>query len=148
MGDVGLLVSHRRRSDEAFQLWGLSRKVLRERIVSGAPGSTGAQRTSPTNVALVTIRFQPFLLVFPVLTTLNISSSAIPRTLGNGTLNLPAFSFRFCFTAELSALASFWPSRSSRYVGSAPSGMISASLALTLRSSCALIVFFIKTFSA
>merc|ERR1711977_497908 len=39
-------------------------------------------KSSPTKVALVTMRFHPLRLLFPVLRTLNISSSAIPRTLG------------------------------------------------------------------
>lgn len=39
-----------------------------------------------------------FAVFFPVLTTLNISASAIPLTLGNGTENLAAFSFRLFFT--------------------------------------------------
>ena len=64
-------------------------------------------KPSPTNVALVTIRFQALLLLFPVLTTLNISSSAIPRTLGRGTAYLAALSFRFCLMALDNALASF-----------------------------------------
>jgi hypothetical protein len=44
-------------------------------------------------VGFVIILFQPFFAVFfPVFTTLNISSSAIPRTLGKGTENFAAFS--------------------------------------------------------
>jgi hypothetical protein len=39
-----------------------------------------------------------FAVFFPVLTTLNISSSAIPLTFGNGTENLAAFSFRLFLT--------------------------------------------------
>ena len=39
-----------------------------------------------------------FAVFFPVLTTLNISSSAIPLTFGSGTENLAAFSFRLFFT--------------------------------------------------
>jgi hypothetical protein len=62
---------------------------------------------SPTNVAFVTIRFHDLLLLFPVFITLNISSSAIPRTLGNGTANLAALSFLFCLMADDRALASF-----------------------------------------
>jgi len=46
-----------------------------------------------TKVGFVIIRFQLFFAVFlPVLTTLNISSSAIPLTLGSGTENFAAFS--------------------------------------------------------
>lgn len=44
-----------------------------------------------------------FAVFFPVLTTLNISSSAMPLTLGNGTENLAAFSFRLFFTKSKSA---------------------------------------------
>lgn len=102
---------------------------------------------SPTNVAFVTIRFQAFDLLFPVLTTLNISSSAIPLTLGNGTAYFAALSFRFCLRAVLRAFASFWFSLSKRYVGKAPSGPDSV-FCLTFRSSCALSVFLSWTFSA
>lgn len=62
---------------------------------------------SPTNVAFVTIRFHDLLLFFPVFITLNISSSAIPLTFGNGTAYFAALSFRFCLMAVESALASF-----------------------------------------
>ena len=96
---------------------------------------------SPTNVALVTIRFHAFFLLFPVRITLNISSSAIPRTLGKGTAYLAALSFRFCLIADERALASFWPSLSKRYVGRAPSGVAEESACLTFRSSWALRVF-------
>jgi hypothetical protein len=51
-------------------------------------------------------RFQPFFFVFlPVATTLNISSSLIPRTLGKGTLNRAAFSARLLLIELLNALA-------------------------------------------
>jgi len=54
----------------------------------------------------VMTRFQPFLLVFfPVATTLNISSSLIPRTLGRGTLKRAAFSARLFLIELLRALA-------------------------------------------
>lgn len=96
---------------------------------------------SPTNVAFVTIRFHAFFLLFPVLMTLNISSSAIPLTFGNGTAYFAALSFRFSLMAVERALASFWPSLSSRYVGRAPSGTAALSFCLTFRSSCALRVF-------
>ena len=96
---------------------------------------------SPTNVALVTILFHAFFLLFPVLITLNISSSAIPLTFGNGTAYLAALSFRLSLIALDRALASFWPSRSSRYVGRAPSGTAPESFCLMFRSSCALRVF-------
>jgi hypothetical protein len=66
-------------------------------------------------VGLVIIRFQLFLAVFfPVLTTLNISSSAMPLTLGSGTLNLAAFSFLLFLMAEDKAFAFFSLLRSSR----------------------------------
>jgi hypothetical protein len=54
----------------------------------------------------VMTRFQPFLLVFlPVATTLNISSSLMPRTFGRGTLNRAAFSALLFLIEELNALA-------------------------------------------
>ena len=105
-------------------------------------------KPSPTNVAFVTIRFHAFFLLLPVRMTLNISSSAMPLTFGRGTAYLAALSFRFSLIAVDKAFASFCPSRSSRYVGSAPSGADDESFCLTLRSSCALSVFFICTFSA
>lgn len=116
---------------------------------------------SPTKVTLFTIRFQLFDLCLPVLITLNISSSAIPRTLGNGTAYFAARSFRLSLMADDSALASwidisvstldlvlgdqctFCPSRSNRYVGKAPSCTVPSSFCLTFRSSCAFNVFFI-----
>lgn len=104
-------------------------------------------KPSPTKVALVTIRFHDLLLFLPVLTTLNVSSSAMPRTLGSGTEYFAALSLRFCLMADESALASFWPSRSRRYVGRASSGTVEESSCLTLRSSCALSVFLSWTFS-
>ncbi len=62
-------------------------------------------KLSPTNVALVTIRFHDLDFDFPVLITLNISSSAIPRTFGSGTEYLAAFSFLFCWEALTYRLA-------------------------------------------
>lgn len=103
---------------------------------------------SPTNVAFVTIRFHDLLLLFPVFNTLNISSSAIPLTFGSGTAYFAALSFRLCLIALDKAFASFWPSRSRRYVGRAPSGTAEESACLTLRSSWAFRVFFSCTFSA
>jgi len=105
-------------------------------------------KSSPTNVAFVTILFHPFLFVLPVLTTLNISSSAIPLTLGRGTANLPALSFRFCLSALLRTLAWFFSSLSRRYEGSA--SLFSLALlgpVLTFLSSCALSSFRRATFS-
>jgi hypothetical protein len=55
-------------------------------------------KPSPTNVTLVTTRFHALLFFLPVFNTLNISASVIGRTFGTGTLHLPAFSLRFCFT--------------------------------------------------
>jgi hypothetical protein len=63
-------------------------------------------KPSPTNVAFETIRFHDFDFDFPDLSTLNISSSAIPRTLGRGTAYLAARSFRRSLTADESDLAS------------------------------------------
>src|SRR4051812_20511425 len=72
-------------------------------------------------VALVTSLFQLLVLCLPVLTTLNISSSAIPRTFGRGTFHLPAFSLRFCLIMLERIFARCSPSRSKRYAGTAPS---------------------------
>jgi len=105
-------------------------------------------KLSPTNVAFVTIRFHDLCLLFPVFSTLNISSSAIPLTFGSGTAYLAALSFRFCLMAVESAFAFFWSSRSRRYVGSAPSGTFELSACFIFRSSCAFKVFFSWTFSA
>ena len=69
---------------------------------------------SPTKQTLVTILFQPFLLLFPVFITLNTSASDWARTLGRGTSHLPAFSFRFCLTMEESSFAWEVDSRSSK----------------------------------
>src|SRR5580704_6081016 len=69
---------------------------------------------SPTKVGLVITLFQLFPFDFPVLSTLNTSSSATPLTLGNGTLNLAAASFRFCLTILLSCFAFFSCDRSSK----------------------------------
>jgi hypothetical protein len=63
-------------------------------------------KPSPTNVAFETILFHDLDLDFPDFSTLNISSSAIPRTLGRGTEYLAARSLRRSLTAEESDLAS------------------------------------------
>mmetsp|Transcript_13476 Transcript_13476/g.43015 ORF Transcript_13476/g.43015 Transcript_13476/m.43015 type:complete len:256 (+) Transcript_13476:113-880(+) len=102
---------------------------------------------SPTNVTLVTMRFQAFCFFLPVRITLNISASDTAPTLGMGTSHLPAFSFRFCFTVLLSTLARDTPSRSSRYAGTAPSGTFSSSACLLFRCWCKLMVFFMAAFS-
>jgi hypothetical protein len=100
-------------------------------------------------VGLVIIRFHPFLAVFfPVFTTLNISSSAIPRTLGSGTLNLAAFSFRLFLIALDSAFALVGCVRSKRYCGKGVDDGSEGAADLTVRSSCARICFFIWIFSA
>src|ERR1700693_1295422 len=105
-------------------------------------------KSGPTNVGLVIILFHPFFAVFfPVFTTLNISSSAIPRTLGKGTLNFAAFSALLFLIAEDKALAFVGFDRSSKYCGS---GVDEGSFGvddLTFLSSCALICFFICIFS-
>ncbi|KAH1022554.1 hypothetical protein HUJ04_011938 [Dendroctonus ponderosae] len=71
-------------------------------------------KPSPTNVTLVTIRFQAFLLVFPDRTTRITSESAWARTFGIGTSHLPAFSFLFCLIMFESTLALDCTSRSSK----------------------------------
>ncbi len=89
----------------------------------------------------------PFLAVFfPVFTTLNISSSLIPFTFGNGTLNFAAFSALLFLICELSALALFvvW-FLSSRYDGrGVDDGSAGTEEDLTFLSSWALICFFIS----
>lgn len=106
-------------------------------------------KSFPTNVGLVIIRFQLFLLVFfPVFTTLNISSSLIPLTLGNGTANFAAFSFRLSLIALESALALVSCERSSKYCGKGVLEGSSGVEDLTFFSSCALMRFFICIFSA
>mmetsp|Transcript_2674 Transcript_2674/g.6375 ORF Transcript_2674/g.6375 Transcript_2674/m.6375 type:complete len:240 (+) Transcript_2674:152-871(+) len=104
-------------------------------------------KPGPTNVHLVTMRFQALRLRLPVLTTLKISSSVIGRTAGSGTFHLPAFSLRFCLIVLLRTLARDTPSRSSRYAGTAPLGMTSASFCLLVRSLCKLIVLRMTAFS-
>mmetsp|Transcript_129209 Transcript_129209/g.313893 ORF Transcript_129209/g.313893 Transcript_129209/m.313893 type:complete len:211 (+) Transcript_129209:511-1143(+) len=104
-------------------------------------------KPSPTTVTFVTIRFHCFCLRFPLFTTLNISSSAIGRTLGTGTAHRPAFSLRFCLTVLLSTFARLTPSRSSKYAGTAPFGTESSVECLLLRSLCSAMVFFMATFS-
>lgn len=91
-----------------------------------------------------------FAVFFPVFTTLNISSSLMPFTFGNGTLNFAAFSARLFLICELSAFALFvvW-FLSNRYDGKGvDEGSAGAELDLTFRSSWALICFFIWIFSA
>src|SRR4051812_10310301 len=101
-------------------------------------------KSLPTKVGLVIIRFQDFLCVFfPVLTTLNISSSLIPLTLGRGTANLAAFSLRLSLIALERALALVSCDRSSRYWGRGVLEGSSGAADLTFFSSWALMRFFI-----
>ena len=86
-------------------------------------------------LTLVTMRFHDLDFFLPVMTVLNISSSAMGLTLGRGTAHLPAFSFRFCFTVLESTFARVTPSRSSRYAGTAPFGTLSAPCSTSF-SSC------------
>src|SRR4051794_284327 len=93
--------------------------------------------SGPTNVGLVIMRFQLLRWVFlPVLITLNISSSLIPRTLGRGTLNFAAFSARFCLMADESAFAVVGCDLSSRYGGRGCVEGSAGALDLRLRCSC------------
>ena len=95
------------------------------------------------------MRFHPFFAVFfPVFTTLNISSSAIPLTRGNGTLNFAAFSARLFLIALDSAFALVGCDRSSKYWGRGVEDGSEGAADLTFRSSWALICFFIWIFSA
>ncbi len=107
------------------------------------------RRVGIPNVGFVIILFHPFFAVFfPVFTTLNISSSAIPLTLGKGTLNLAAFSALLFLIALDSAFAFVGCDLSSRYCGSGVDEGSAGADDLTLRSSWALICFFIWIFSA
>lgn len=53
---------------------------------------------------------------------------------------LTAFSFLFCLIMLDRTLARDWPSLSSRYAGTAPSGVLSSSFCLDLLCSCILIL--------
>src|SRR5271154_6278681 len=129
MRDIRLLVTQTHRSNESFVLNRSSSKALSyERFV----------------IILVQLFFAVF---FPVLTTLNISSSETPLTLGSGTPNRAAFSDRFCLIAEDSPFAFFSDDLSSRYCGRGVEDGSAVSEDLMLRSSCALMVFFIWIFS-
>lgn len=163
VGDVGFFVAEAHGADEAF-------------VFDGAAGEAGADEGGfgyhafPAGVRMLVLGgtqdggegmggegekgegwVYPFFAVFfPVFTTLNISSSLMPFTFGNGTLNFAAFSARLFLICELSALALFvvW-FLSKRYDGKGvDEGSAGAKLDLTLRSSCALICFFIWIFSA
>ncbi len=104
-------------------------------------------KSGPTKVGFVRTRFQLFLAVFlPVLTTLNISCSLIPRTFGNGTENRADFSFRLFLIADESAFALVGFERSRRKAGMGFDGSASA-WDLTFRSSWAFIFLRICTFS-
>ena len=155
---VGLLIPQPHRADEAL-------------VLDGSPSEIGAHcsdRQYPLSccvhpraedvyvclsnvpkVGFVIILFHPFFAVFfPVFTTLNISSSAMPLTFGNGTLNFAAFSARLFLIALDRALAFVVCERSSRYCGSGVDDGSEGAEDLTLRSSWALICFFIWIFSA
>lgn len=96
------------------------------------------------NVGFVIILFHPFFAIFfPVLTTLNISSSAIPFTLGNGTLNLAAFSALLFLIALDKAFALVGWVRSRRYCGKGVEDGSDGPDDFTFRCSCARICFFI-----
>merc|ERR1719244_805759 len=105
-------------------------------------------KPSPTKHTLVTILFQAFFCLLPVLMTFSTSVSPWARTLGSGTSHFPAFSFLFCLIMLDSTLARDWPSLSSRYAGTAPSGVLSSFFCLVFLCSCILMVFFIWIFSA
>ena len=108
----------------------------------------GKGRNTP-KVGFVIILFHPFFAVFfPVLTTLNISSSLIPLTFGSGTLNFAAFSFRLFLIAELSAFAFVPFSRSSRYCGRGCDDGSEGAEDFTFFSSCCLIALRIWIFWA
>jgi hypothetical protein len=114
MGDVGALVAHGRRPNETLELGRFPSERLSDKRSLATEAGVREAVSREQHIALfdppptlVTMRFHPFDLLLPVLTTLNISSSAMPRTLGKGTLYRPAFSFRFSLTAELNALAWF-----------------------------------------
>ena len=99
---------------------------------------------NPPNVGFVIILFHPFFAVFfPVLTTLNISSSAMLLTFGSGTLNLAAFSALLFLIALDNALALVGCVRSSKYCGKGVEDGLAGAEDLTLRCSCARICFFI-----
>lgn len=117
VGDIGLLVTETHGTDESANC--VSTDVPEElegREETNLSYFTGRRvKSGPTKVGLVIILFQLFFAVFfPVLTTLNISSSAIPLTLGSGTLNLAAFSALLFLMAEERAFAFFSLLRSSR----------------------------------
>ena len=87
-----------------------------------------------------------FFVFFPVPMALNISSSLIPLTFGNGTEYFAAFSERLFLMALDSALAFVGLLRSRRYCGR---GVEEGSGAADLTSLCSvcLILFFICIFS-
>ena len=104
-------------------------------------------KISIPKVGLVIILFHDFFFVFfPVPIALNISSSLIPLTFGNGTEYFAAFSERLFLMALDSALAFVGLLRSRRYCGK---GVEDGSGAADLTSLCSvcLILFFICIFS-
>ena len=99
-------------------------------------------KSEPTNVGFVIILFQPFFFVFcPVFTTEKASSSEIPRTFGNGTENLAAFSLLRFLIAVDRAFAFVASDLSNRYWGTGVDEGSDLVEPLTFRCSCALIVF-------
>mmetsp|Transcript_6764 Transcript_6764/g.21025 ORF Transcript_6764/g.21025 Transcript_6764/m.21025 type:complete len:207 (+) Transcript_6764:668-1288(+) len=104
-------------------------------------------KLSSTKVTLLTTRFHDLRLRLPVDCTRNISSSATGLTFGIGTLHLPAFSARFCFTVFDRIFARDTPSRSSKNAGKAPSSALSSLRARASFSSCSAIVLRIVAFS-
>ena len=82
-------------ADEALVFYGAAGEIWsnwieRGRLVQTISGGGGDDGGIP-NVGFVIILFHAFFAVFlPVFTTLNISSSLIPFTLGSGTLNFAA----------------------------------------------------------
>src|SRR3989338_9662831 len=102
---------------------------------------------SPTKVTLVITRFHCFCFLLPVFRTLNISSSLIGRTFGNGTSHLPAFSFLFCLIMLLRTLARSSTPLSRRYCVTAFCLVCSSEATLCCFSSCIFISFFSCAFS-
>lgn len=72
----------------------------------------------------------------------------MPLTLGSGTLNLAAFSFRLFLIALDNAFAVVGCVRSRRYCGKGVEDGSEGAADLTVFSSCSRILFFICIFSA
>lgn len=85
-------------------------------LISISTSSYPCVSHSIPNVGFVIILFHAFFFVFfPVPMALNISSSLMPLTFGNGTEYFAAFSFLLFLIAELKALALEGLLRSSKY---------------------------------